>query len=98
MQSRDDKMIVQLTVQQLKEIMYEVITTSSTNTLPQYESTVTERGTKLIGLRELSKHIGCGLNMALKLKNEEKIPYSQIGNRFHFYSNEVDAALLHNKK
>ncbi|MCL2312563.1 MAG: DUF3853 family protein [Firmicutes bacterium] len=93
MRITDDKMIVQLTVQQLKEIIAEVITTSSTNTFPEYESTVTERGTKIIGLRGLSKHLGCGLNSAQKLKDAGKIPYFQIGNRFHFYSNEVDAAL-----
>ena len=91
---RDDKMIVQLTVQQLKDIIYEVITTSSLTTpLPDYESTATERGTKLIGLRELSKHIGCGLNTAQKLKDAGRVPYSQIGNRFYFYSNEIDVAL-----
>jgi len=89
----DEKFVVHLTVQQLKDIIFEVITTSSANTLPKHESTVTECGTKLIGLRELSKHIGCGLNTAQKLKDEGKVPYSQIGNRFYFYSNEVDAAL-----
>ena len=94
MKTTDESFIVQLTVQQLKEIINEVITTtSSTNTLPKHESTATERGTKLVGLRELSKHIGCGLNTALKLKDEGKVPYSQIGNRFYFYSNEVDVAL-----
>jgi hypothetical protein len=33
------------------------------------------------------------VNTALKLKDEEKVPYSQIRNRFFFYSNEVDVAL-----
>jgi len=93
MQNKDNQFLVHLTVQELKDIIYEVITTSSINTLPNYESTATEHGTKLIGLRELSKHLNCGLNSALKLKNEGKVPYYQIGNRFHFYSDEVDAAL-----
>ena len=90
----DEKFVVHLTVQQLKDIIGEVITTaSSANALPKYETTAAECGTKLIGLRELSKHIGCGLNTAQKLKDEGKVPYSQIGNRFYFYSNEVDTAL-----
>ncbi|MCL2434589.1 MAG: hypothetical protein FWD09_00440 [Lentimicrobiaceae bacterium] len=96
MRTTDEKFVVQLTVQQLKEIICEVIATSFTaNTLPKYESTATERGKKLTGLRELSKHIGCGVNSALKIKNEGKVPYSKIGNRFYFYSNEVDIALQH---
>ena len=93
MKISNDNFIVQLTVQQLKEIISEVITTSFAATLPQYESTVTDRGTKLIGLRELAKHIGCGKDCAQKLKDDGKIPYSQIGKRFYFYSNEVDVAL-----
>jgi len=94
MKTSDEKFVVHLTVEQLKEIICEVLATSFTaNTLPKYESTATERGKKLIGLRELSKYIGCGVNTALKIKNEGKVPYSQIGNRFYFYSNEVDVAL-----
>jgi predicted methyltransferase len=97
MKNIDEQMIVQLTVQQLKQIMYEVMTTSSANTLPKFESTITDRGTKIIGLRDLAKHIGCGLNTAQKLKDDGKIPYSQIGNRFYFYSNDVDVALQTHK-
>jgi len=93
MKISNDNFIVQLTVQQLKEIINEVITTSSATTLPKYESTVTERGEKLIGMRGLANYIGCGLNTAQKLKDDGKVPYSQIYNRFYFYSNEVDTAL-----
>jgi len=96
-----DENLVLMTAQQLRGIISEevrgiiseFITTSSSNVFPKYESTTAECGTKLIGLRELSKHIGCGINTAQKLKDEGKVPYSQIGNRFYFYSNEVDVAL-----
>jgi len=93
MKHTENQFLVHLTVQELKDIIYEVITTSSINTLPNYESTATEHGTKLIGLRALKNHIGCGLNTAQKLKDEGKVPYYQIGNRFYFNSDEVDAAL-----
>jgi hypothetical protein len=88
----NEKMIVTLSVEELKNVVGEVITTSITS-LPKFESTATDRGLKLIGLRELKNYVGCGINTAQKLKDEGRVPYSQIGNRFYFYSNEVDEAL-----
>ena len=85
--------VATLNVEQLKQIMIEVITTSTTNKLPSYDSTATEKGEKIFGLRQLARHIGCGLNTAQKLKHQGVIPYSQYGNRLLFYSNEVDDAL-----
>ena len=97
MKLNDDTFVVHLTIQQLKEIIQEVITTSTLTTPPKFESTVTERGTRIVGIKQLAKYIGCGVNTAQRLKDEGKVPYSQIGNRFYFVSNEIDVSLRNMK-
>lgn len=85
--------VATLNVAQLKEILQEVMQTSTANVQPTYTSNVSEKGSIIKGIRQLAEYIGCGLNSAQKLKNEGAIPFSQYGNRLIFYSNEVDFAL-----
>jgi len=55
-------------------LSFGVRSTSFMNTMPKFESTITNRGEKLVGLRELAKHIGCAKCTAQKLKDDGKIP------------------------
>lgn len=58
------------------------------------ESKPIDRGTKIRGIRGLASYLSCSTATAQALKNKGKIPYSEIGNRLLFYSNEVDTAIM----
>lgn len=50
---------------------------------------------KIKGIRGLANYIGSSVSKAQDIKNKGIIPYSEIGNRVFFWSDEIDSALTH---
>lgn len=61
--------------------------------LQYFKSQPLDNPLKIRGIRELSKYLGISTATAQRLKNEGKVPFSQVGKRVFFVPSEVDKAI-----
>ncbi len=66
--------------------------------IPAWNTPPTPERKILYSIKELSEFIGCSTVTAQKLKNQNRIPYRQVGRKLMFDSVEVLKAMDQGKK
>ena len=84
----DSRPLFQLTVSEFMELQKSVV--PETNNQPQ---PVANPRQKINGIRGLAKFLDVSTPTAQRLKNENRFPYYASGNKYFFFSDEVNNGL-----